>query len=117
VCLTANVEGEQLAVPSQPLKCMTGGRGLDSQSDSDFDDLPAFLMPPPLLPDELNSTIFGLHCWYVASSMSIFGQSCVSVLACIAAMLIVLENNFFVGIIHEYFWSVLLSSMIDHLCP
>ena len=52
---------------------MTGG--LDFQSDSNFDDLPAF--PPSLLPDELNSTIFGLHCRYVASSMSIFGQSCV----------------------------------------
>ena len=92
----ANVEGEQLAIPSQPLKCMTGGRGLDSQSDSDFDDLPAFhvLPPPSLLPDELNYTIFGLYCRYMASSMRIFGQSCVSILACVAAMLIFLGYYF-----------------------
>ena len=58
VCLRANVEGEQLVVPSQPLKCTTGCRGSDSQSDSDFDDLPAFRVPPPppppppLLPED-----------------------------------------------------------------
>lgn len=93
---------------------MTGGWGLDSQSESDFDDLSA--LPPSLLPDELNSTIFGLHCRYVASSRSIFGQSCVSVLACIAAMLI-LSIIFLLASSMSIFGQSYVCSMIDHLCP
>ena len=45
VCLRANVEGEQLLVPNRPSKRLTGAS--DSQSDSDFDDLPSFRIPHP----------------------------------------------------------------------